>query len=186
MNIATKTTLLAVALGLLVPAGKSSATVAEFWQDSNAVNYCQAFTPGPANTIRNRVVGSENVGTATINVACNLASFWNGADPNSNPTYLEVYFSNNSAVDIDVSCSLLTSYQGSSSSYLVTKTVTVPAHATSDDGNSIFWDAADNPDSEAADLGSDLVGMTCALPKGGVINDIYISQEMDNGVDPPA
>lgn len=185
MNIAAKTGLLAMALALLLPAGNSSAAVAEFWQDSNAINYCQAFTPGPANTIRNRVVGSENVGSANVNVACDLASFYNGAEGNTAPTYLEAYFSNNTTADINITCSLLTGYQGDSGTYVVTKSVVVPAGATSDDGYSLSWDSEDNPEVGASDLGSDLVGINCVLPHGGVINDMYMSQDMDNGVDPP-
>jgi hypothetical protein len=38
--------------------------------NSNAVDKCHSFTPGAANTIRNRVVGAENIGSDTIAVAC--------------------------------------------------------------------------------------------------------------------
>ena len=124
MNNALKFGLLATGLGLAMNATTARATVEYFDFDSNAVNYCQAFTPGPANTIRNRVVGSENVGTATMNVACNFHSMYGDNTTASNPSDLYVYFSNNNASGtVTISCTLLTGYQGEAglNQYTVTR-----------------------------------------------------------------
>jgi hypothetical protein len=155
--------------------------LATYEYSSNAVNHCQAFTPGPANTIRNRVVGSENVGTAPMNVACNFGTMYNGAAGATPPTSVYVYFSNTSSAAITINCTLLTSYMGSSSAYTVSKSVEVPANSTGAD-ESLSWTAADNPEEGATNLGDYLIGINCSLPHGGVINDTYVNQSMDNGV----
>lgn len=180
MNNALKFGLLATGLGLAMNATTARAAVALYDFDSNAVNYCQAFTPGPANTVRNRVIGSENVGTATMNVACNFHSMY-GAPSTTNPSDLYVYFTNNNTTGtITVSCTLLTGYQGQggTSQYTVTKSVVLAAGANL----GLEWHASDNPNAGATDFGTDLVGINCALPHGGVINDTYLYWQQDNGV----
>lgn len=180
VNNALKFGLLATGLGLAMNATTARAAVALYDFDSNAVNYCQAFTPGPANTVRNRVIGSENVGTATMNVACNFHSMY-GAPSTTNPSDLYVYFTNNNTTGtITVSCTLLTGYQGQggTSQYTVTKSVVLAAGANL----GLEWHASDNPNAGATDFGTDLVGINCALPHGGVINDTYLYWQQDNGV----
>jgi len=181
MNNGLKLGLLSVAAGLALHAGNANAELAMHTFSGNAVNYCQAFTPGPANTIRNRVVGAENVGPNVMNVACNFHSVFNGDMNNgSSPVGLWVYFSNNKTVPVTVYCTLLTSYQGSPDAYMVTKSVTIPAGSQATE--SLSWTAEDNPAEGAADLGSDLVGINCTLPVGAVVNDTYLDWPMDNGI----
>ncbi|MDB6164393.1 MAG: hypothetical protein JWL98_1825 [Xanthomonadaceae bacterium] len=173
--------LLATGLGLVMNASNARAAVVTHEFDGNSVNYCQAFTPGPSNTIRNRVLGAENVGSATINVACDWHSMYNGTG--SDPSDLYVYFSNNNASGtISVSCSLLTGYQtqGGANQYLVTKTFDVVAGTQSQ----LHFSGADNPDpaGPSATFNNDLIGINCSLPHGGVINDTYLVWSMDNGV----
>ena len=181
MNTGLKVGLLSVAAGLALQSGHADAAVASHLFYSNAVNYCQAFTPGPANTIRNRVVGSENVG-ATMNVACNFHAMFNGAAGNTNPTQLTVYFANNNTSGtLQVTCALLTGYQGQPSGYIVTKTTAAIA-AGGIAQASLSWAAADNPVQPATTLGNSLIGINCTLPTGAVINDIALYWTMDNGV----
>jgi hypothetical protein len=172
--------LLSVGVALALQSGNAQAVVATHLIRANAVNYCQAFTPGPANTVRNRVVGSENVGPSVMNVACDFHTVANGAAGATPPTQLYVYFSNNSGADFTVNCSLLTGYQGSSSAYVVTKSVLVPAGAQAT--NYLQWSAADNPVAGSTNLGNYLLGVNCTLPVGAVINDTYLYWNMDNGV----
>lgn len=70
MSFKTTTAASAMLLALLSTSGVATAAEQGHYVTSNAVDKCQAFTPGPANTIRNRVSGAENVGTAPIAVAC--------------------------------------------------------------------------------------------------------------------
>lgn len=181
MNIGFKLGLMSVAAGLALQSGNADAAVANHVLRSNAVNYCQAFTPGPANTIRNRVVGSENVG-ATMNVACNFHSVVNGAAGVTPPTSVELWFANNNTSGtITVSCVMLTGYQGQASAYAVSKT-TVAIAAGGVDQAPLTWTTADNPTAGATSLGNYLIGVNCTLPTGAVINDTYLTWNMDNGV----
>jgi len=180
VNNALKFGLLATGLGLAMNATTARADVGYYDFDSNAVNYCQAFTPGPANTVRNRVIGSENVGTATMNVACNFHSMYGGASA-TNPSDLYVYFTNNNTTgSITISCTLLTGYQGQTgpAAYAVTKSLVLNAG----DNLGLEWHATDNPTPASTDFGTDLVGINCALPHGGVINDTYLYWQQEDGV----
>lgn len=108
------------------PAADAQAVVATHIFNSNSVNHCQAFTPGPANTVRNRVVGAENIGSIDIAIACNFHSLNNGAAGATAPQFLNVAFANNNTSGtITVTCTLLTSIQGSSAAYAVTKTTPI-------------------------------------------------------------
>lgn len=174
-----KSIFLLLALATLGFIGTAQSAIAEHAIRGNSVNYCQAFTPGPANTIRNRVIGAENVG-ATMNVACNFASLTNGAAGADYPKRLSVYFSNNSAAQISISCSLLTGYAGQSTGYLVTKTVLVAAGSVAI--SNLSWGPADNPTAGALNLGNSFIGINCTLPTGAVMNDTYLYWDMNNGV----
>lgn len=159
----------------------SGAVVATYSSFSNAVNYCQAFTPGVSNTIRNRVIGSENVGTTPIAVACNFPLTQNGAAGNGNLKTIEVFFSNGAAADASVSCTLLTGTSagiGAGPVYAVTKTATVSAGAA----NIIIWTQADNPTPSSPDFGSVLVGVNCNLPAQMTMSATIIQWAADNGL----
>ncbi len=179
MKTALNCLLLTSALGLALAVPNAEAAVAIHVVHGNPVNFCQAFTPGPANTIRNRVVGSENIG-ATIAVACNFAHMTNGAAGTQLPYRLSLWFSNNTSSPITITCTMLTGLQGDNGAYAVTKSVNVAANGQRS-GN-IAWTQADNPTAGATTLGDDLIGANCTLPTGGVINDTYFYWNMDNGV----
>lgn len=183
MNSAIKFGLLATGMGLAMHMADAQAIVASHYFISNAVNYCQAFTPGPANTIRNRVVGAENVGTTPIALACDYHTMQNGAAGATVPTDLYIYFANDNAsgTTLTVTCTLLTGYQGQSSAYTVTKTTNaIAGGGTAQVG--LSWHAADNPTSGATDLGNSRIGINCTLPPGAVANASYLYWNMDNGV----
>lgn len=182
MNKTLATGLLVTALGVAMSPASQAAVNANHSMQSNAVDKCQAFTPGPSNTIRNRVVGAENIGSA-IAVACNFTTFYNGVAASSlPPRSLQIYFANNNTSGtITVSCTLLTSYQGDSAAYAVTKTTTAIAAGGVAQG-SLTWTQADNPTAGATNLGNYLVGVNCTLPTGAVINDSYLTWSMDNGI----
>lgn len=170
-----------LAIGAAFHTADSKAAMAYQVAWSNAVNYCQAFTPGPANTIRNRVIGSENVGTASIAVACNLTSFDNGAAGNAPIDAFITYFTNSSAADLQVSCTLLTGTAGNltGGSYTVSKTVTVPAGSY----GYVGFDQTDNPTAGATDLGDGYaVGVNCILPQHVTLGLIGYEWQADNGV----
>jgi hypothetical protein len=180
MNIVTKSALATFGLALVASSLPAHAVVATHELMSNPASKCQAFTPGPANTIRNRVVGAENVG-AKMNVACSFDMLTNDVYSSSAPIALTVYFSNNGTASITVTCTLLTGYQGESGTYMVTKT-TAPIAPGGVEQQSLQWTSTDNPEQGATDLGNLLVGINCSLPTGAVINDSYLAWNQDNGV----
>jgi len=168
MEFVTKAASLTLAVAGLVASNSAQAVVTTKGLMANAPAHCQAFTPGPTNTIRNRVVGSENVG-ATMNVAC---SFEKGfTEDSSYVRGVTMYFNNsNASASITVNCTLLTGWQGMTGAVAINKSVVVDAHTQT----SLTFSADDTADAMDTDLGADLVGVNCTLPTGAVINDTYL------------
>jgi hypothetical protein len=179
MNTAFKACLLASAVVCATWAGGADAAVVEHVMPSNAVNYCQSFTPGPGNTVRNRVVGVENVGTSPVAVACNFHTILNNNAGSEPPHRLQMVFANtNDEGAIQVSCVLLTGGPGFGVGYVVGKrTLPIPAGATAQ----LSWDATDVPRSGATHLGNPFIGVNCALPPGGLIGGTIVRWRQDNG-----
>lgn len=186
MNNMLKTSLLTLGLGLAVCSTNANAALATHSTWSNAVNYCAAFTPGPADTLRNRVIGAENVGTEPLAVSCNYASFFNGAPGNTRITGVGIYFTNNSSTNVQVTCTLLTgtsgNITGAGSAYSVPKSTTaiIPGGA-----GSISWGVADNPTAGSTDLGNLMVGVNCILPVNIVMSATNVTWTADNGLQTP-
>lgn len=168
-------------IGLAVNVQPAEAVVAGHRLQGNAVNFCQAFRPGPSSNILNRAIGLANVGPAT-NVACSFIWMSNGDDAGSTlPGGLLVYFSNNNLSGfITVTCTLLAGHV-SGQIYTVTKT-TAPIPAGAGGEVSLLWWPADNPVPGATDLGESAININCALPTGAQINDTYLTWNQDNGV----
>jgi hypothetical protein len=134
---------------------------------SNAVNHCQAFTPGPSNTIRNRVIGVENIGAAPVAVACAFHSLESLLY--TRPREVTIYTSNTGASPVTVNCTMLVGHFGEAGAYAVNRTVDVPANAQR--GPHVRFSAADNPAPLSPTLGDHLVGVNCTLPFGGGLNE---------------
>ena len=158
-----------LACGLVLgPTGSANAgLLLEHAFHSNAVNYCQAFTPGPSNTVRNRVVGVENIGAAPVAVACAFHS--QESLLYTEPRELTLFVSNTGSATISINCTLLVGSFGEPGAYAVSRSATVAGNSVP--GQFIRFTAADNPTPAATTLGSQLVGVNCTLPPGGGIND---------------
>jgi hypothetical protein len=182
MNNLLKASLLTLGLALVYSA-EANAALATHNSYSNSVNYCDAFAPGTANTLRNRVIGVENVGTAPLPVACNYASFFNGAPGNTRIQTVQVYFLNNNGTGTaSVTCTLLsgnTAGIGAGTVYVSTKTTAAFAAGTQ---GGLSWTTADNPQQPATDLGNVLVGINCILPPNIVMSTHALGWTADNGV----
>ena len=178
MNNSVKFAAITLAIGSVFAASSSQAALVNYVETANAPSNCQAFTPGPSNTIRNRVVGSENIGSP-IAVACAFQKPFSLTS--TAPTRVELYFSNNNTSgSITVNCTMLTGWQGATGAVAINKSATVPfgSQAT----QLVFFTAADTPSTTDTDLGFDQVGINCTLPTGGVINDSYVQYQDENGV----
>ena len=181
MNVAIKAALAATTVGLLLASASGQAAVVPYLLGANAPAHCQAFTPGTTNTIRNRVVGSENIG-ASMAVACAFESLL--SDTSSNLTGVAMYFHNNTSADITINCTMLTGYQGEAGAVAVNKSLVLkPGYPTQQNPfeTGITFQGADLP-TPGADLGNVLAGVNCTLPTGAVINDTYVAWQDENGV----
>lgn len=174
-----KISLLVTGLGVAMAASNAQAALTAHTFVANAGNYCQAFTPGPANTFRVRAVGVENVGTVNANLACNWHTMA-GEAGFTDPTALDVYFFNNTSANITVTCTLFNGYQGQggAAQYLNTKSAVVTPGAQND----ILWTQADNPTAGATTLGNALININCTMPPGAIANDTYLQWTQGNGV----
>lgn len=181
MNNMLKMGVLTLGLGLALHSTDANAVLATYTTRSNAVNYCQAFTPGVSNTIRNRVIGSENIGPP-IALACNYMSDLNGAAGNTLLTEVTLFFTNNSNASATVSCTMLTgpsaNITGTGVVYASNKSATIgPGGAAA-----LLWNAADNPTPGAVDLGNTLVGVNCTMPTNMILSINRLRWTADNGV----
>jgi hypothetical protein len=168
MDFISKAASLTLAIAGAFASMPADAAVVERGIAANAPAHCQAFTPGPANTIRNRVVGSENVG-ATMNVACSFEK--EVAEGVGYVKSVHMYFSySGNQIETTVKCTLLTGWQGQAGAVAINKSVTFQQGFQ----GTLVWSAGDTPDTGDTDLGADLVGVNCTLPTGAVINDTYL------------
>ena len=165
-------------LALAMPADAAVALHSRF---ATATANCQAFTPGISNTIRNRVIGAENVGSAPIAIACSFPTFANGAAGNTPPRSLRVFFENTTSANMTINCTLLVGGGNGLSSgtqYAVSRSVVVPANFI----EQMDFGSADNPNTGATDFGDQFVGLNCVLPPGGMMKSTRLQWNADNGV----
>lgn len=177
MNIAVKSCSMTLAVASLFAAAGAQAASEIYINDANAPARCQAFNPGPSNTVRNRVTGSENIG-APMNVACafeNISSFDYGLAPFSAGVQLH----NNGSTAFTVTCSELSGYFGEAGTVL-TKTTSSIDPGTS---GSVEFTADDTPDANDTDLGSYAVGIVCNLPTHAVMGETYSIWFDEDGVE---
>ncbi|HET7163052.1 MAG TPA: hypothetical protein VFI32_10330 [Rhodanobacteraceae bacterium] len=174
MNPSVKASLLTLAISaMFAPVNGNAAEVPQIIA-SSAMAHCQAFTPGVTNTIRNRVIGSENVGNP-LSIACAF-EVDAGAMTADQIQSILLFLNNHSTASFDIPCTAAVGPEGAFS-YFISKTTTVapgeqsPVEFTPADGGS-------------SDIGFNdyLIGLTCTLPKGGVVNDTYVAYAIDNGV----
>jgi hypothetical protein len=181
MTIWLRAGLVAMAAGAALHAGDARAGLSTHISDSSAVNYCQAFTPGVANTIRNRVIGAENVGKAAIAVACNYATVTNTND-SSDQTMGAIFqvFANGSSGSATISCTLLTGTPGAGyfgDVYSSTKTLDLAPGAV----DYIQFTGEDNP-TPGASLNSSMVGVNCLLPPKVTMTEVELVWTAEDGI----
>jgi len=176
VEIALKSCLTTLAIGAAFAATGARADIVAYMNDANAPAHCQAFTPGPTNTIRNRVTGSENIGAA-MNVACafeSISSYFNGTAPYA----IGVQISNNGSVAFTVTCSELSGYFGDAGTVINKTTASLAPGAD----EFVEFTAADTPDGDDTDLGYYAVGINCNLPTHAVMGETYSYWTDEDGV----
>jgi hypothetical protein len=176
MNHAIKASILTIGLGVAFMSADSNAAMVVYGSAANAPGRCQAFTPGITNTIRNRVIGAENVGSP-IAVACDFETTF--SEISTNALAVDMWFSyNGSSGPVNVSCTMLNGWQGAEGAVLVNKVASVASGEQSE----IEFTSDDTPDETDTDLGFLLVGVNCTLPTNAVINDTYVYWADEDGV----
>lgn len=137
------------------------------YHTANATNYCQAFTPGISNTIRNRAAGVENVGTSSIAVACSIDSIAKvlnsaGVYISGATTSMSLRFTNGSAQPVTIPCTALT---GSWDAVVVAsnKTLTLDPGAS----GSIFYSSVDTGENRTV-----AINFNCTLAPNVILSKI--------------
>ena len=177
MNIAVKSCFATLAVATVFAATGAQAASQAYINDANAPARCQAFTPGPTNTVRNRVTGSENIGAA-MNVACafeNLSSF----DYGSNVVSAGLQIANNGSAALTVTCSELSGYFGDAGA-VINKTSESVAPGES---QYVDFSSDDTPAPDDTDLGSYAVGIVCNLPTHAVMGETYSIWYDEDGIE---
>ena len=174
MNPSVKASLLTLVVSAaFAPTAGNAAEVPQIMA-SSAMAHCQAFTPGPANTIKNRVIGSENIGN-TLALACafEVDAGAMTADGVQSVTFV---LSNTSTASFNITCTLAAGLAGDFT-YFINKTTPVAPAAQVP----VVFTPADVGSSDAG-FGEYLVGANCVLPKNGAVYDTYVAYSVDNGV----
>ena len=171
-----KSCVVTIAIGIAFLVADAHAEPSIYINDANAPARCQAFAPGPTNTIRNRVTGAENIGAA-MNVACAFESV-SSLDDGQPPYAAGVQIANNGNAEFTVTCSELSGYFGDSG-VIINKTTGSVAPGASE---YVEFTAADTPDTGDNDLGYYAVGIVCNLPSHGVIGETYVDWVDEDGV----
>lgn len=156
MTIMNHVAILTAGIGLILGATAPAYAVGHYYS-SNAVDKCQAFTPGISNTIRNRVIGAQNIGTTAIAVACVFEMEQLYGQGSVTIDDVQLTFTNGDAAQTSVSCTLL---PGSDGVYgtAVNATVVIAAGAQ---GNVSF---------AGPFTGLYGMGVNCTLPPNVTIN----------------
>lgn len=170
MNFISKTAVATAVLALASLAGNAKAAEQGHYITSNAVDKCQAFTPGPSNTIRNRVSGAENVGSTPIAVACVFELDEVYAAGSVTVDDVTVYTYNNGSATgsaATVSCTLLPGNYQSGFGTATTRTGTPPPS-----GNASIQFSALALDAYA-------LGVNCTVPANVVISHLVLRYRND-------
>ncbi|HST45400.1 MAG TPA: hypothetical protein VLK29_09270 [Luteimonas sp.] len=134
----------------------------------NAPAFCQASLPAYDAGLRKRPLGLQNEGDSVSFVTCALATE-NFIDA------VEVYLSSHDGTEAEVTCTLVNGYNYGTNEY-ITKSVVTDA----DDYVGMVFLPEDFIDQEET-FPSAFVSLSCALPPGTGLNDMWIRYSEDVG-----
>lgn len=171
MGVSAKAALATAFFGVLLGASQAASAEQSHYVSSNAVDKCQAFTPGVTNTIRNRVSGAENVGTQPIAVACVFELSETYGMGSAIVDDVDIYIKNGSSSPMSVSCSLLPG-DPSNLGTIVTKSIDLDPGETS----SVQYGAGD----AGAPWSVFGMGVNCNVPPKAIITETVMRYRNDN------
>jgi hypothetical protein len=171
MNLNPLAVTLTSALIALVSFDASAVTVSR-QSTANAVGRCQGALPNYEGAIRKRPLALQNEGSTSAFVTCAFLSDQSNTAVNS----FGVYARTTNGLAATLNCTAVVGYDTGTVEYSA-RSVELSAGGAQ---NSIYWDADDFPVAGAVD--TDLpVTISCALPAGVGLNDMYFNYVEDIG-----
>jgi hypothetical protein len=174
MKVLSHTSLLVVAIGGLFSATNASAADVTYYQSSTMSGNCQSFEPGVTNTLRNRALGVENVGSSTLGMACSFEPQTTGGTPGVPTSYNSLTLWFHGTAGQVITCTVLAGHYWSSSSFM-SQSVTLGA---SGDG-SLTWNSSTT--NWATTTGKYGLSATCMLPPGAWATNSHFAYVASNG-----
>lgn len=173
MKIFAHVSMLALAIGGLLSTTDAYAADVTWHQSSTMSGNCQSFEPGVTNTLRNRALGVENVGSATAGIACSFEPQVTTGDAPTSYNMLMLWFQG--PVGAVVNCTVVAGHYWSRSTFLA-KSVTLGA----DGSGQITWNAA----TTGWDTTTNKAGLsaTCNLPSGVWATNSHFWYVAGNGI----
>lgn len=135
---------------------------------ANAAANCQGALPAFETAIRKRPLAVQNEGSSPAFVTCSFVNEYDTADQRQ-ISYFGAYFTNTGNAATNVTCTGTAGYQTMSGVTYISKSVQVPANASSQ--APMFFMPADNGGNGYYPL----VSISCNIPPGVGINDTYVS-----------
>lgn len=168
MKLATGTTALSLALGMLLSAPVLAADE-EHTLSASPADRCQGALPNFEGAIRKRPLAVQNEGTSNAFITCAFAT--EGGQALAGSRSLSTWYFNANDAATDVTCTAVSGFQTGTNEF-ISQTVTI----NPGEQGQIFWEDVDFEGGLA-----DLVAVSCNLAPGIGINDTYINWiENDN------
>ena len=132
---------------------------------ANATSSCQSSLPVYDANVRKSPLAVSNVGDKNVFVTCSFESILFPRDISPNPIFeVEMYVTNHSGADVDLTCTLVDGYEFDAAYY--PRTLTLRANAQ----YSMVFSGNLSPDGAF----SGPVSVNCLLPAGVSLNDHYV------------
>ena len=163
-----------LALGLIP--GQASAAVQTRVFSGNANAWCNSATPASDGFIRKRPLAVQNEGTSDAFVTCTFISQYPTVSyAGSAVTQVKIWAQSFDGAAHTINCTGVSGYPGFAQ-YIV-KSINVDASGAQFVAN---WNAADFMNAPAV-FPSNLFSLSCHLPPGAALNDMYVSFTDDVG-----
>lgn len=138
---------------------------------ANATSLCNGALPAFETAIRKRPLAVQNEGASNAFVTCSFSTQYDTASIN-NVGYFGVFFNNQAAAPVVVSCTGVAGFDSNTTNVFISKSTTIAPGGSGE----IFFQPIDN-----GGLGYyPLVNVSCNLPAGAGINDTYVGFNVDD------
>lgn len=166
-------------LAAVAPAHAGTAAVTELVQNTNTATATCQDSLQTENMLRKRPLGISNESAKPVYVSCSFTTSKTAAESKI-VEYFGAFFTNNTAADVQVTCTGVQGLAGEATNVYETQSVTVLANGVPGTPTTgyIFFGRA----SESDPLYYQNVAMGCQLPPGVSINDTYVGFYQDDAI----